>query len=73
MAALRLKVDEPYRRLNDLEDRHKALSHAALNMVRVMRPKGLLLLDRLRALPRQVRDAVALGIRRGRGPPACWP
>jgi hypothetical protein len=65
VAASHFEVNELRCRLNDLEDCHEALDRAALDMVRVMRPEGHLLPDHLRFLPCQVRDAVALGIRRG--------
>jgi hypothetical protein len=65
VAASSLEADELHCRLNDLEDYHKTLSRIAHDEVRVVRPKGYLLSDRLRSLPRQVRDAVALGVRQG--------
>jgi hypothetical protein len=63
--ASRLEVDELRHRLNDLEDRHKALTRAALDVVRVMRQEGHLLPDHLRSLLRQFKDAVVLGVCRG--------
>jgi hypothetical protein len=69
VAASHLKGDELHCRLNDLEDRHEALSCAGLDTVRVVRLEGHLFPDHLRSLPRQVRDAVALGVRRGAANP----
>jgi hypothetical protein len=60
-----LEVDELHHHLNDLEDRHEALSRAALDAVRAVRPKGHLFPDRLRSLPLQVKGAVAQGVRQG--------
>jgi hypothetical protein len=71
VAASRVQEDELRRRLNDLEDRHEALAHAALVAVRVIRLKGHLLPNRLWSLPLQVRDTVALGVHGG--PPMRWP
>jgi hypothetical protein len=65
VAASCLDAEKLYYRLNDLEDRHEALSRETLDVVQVLRPEGLLLPDHLRSLPRQVTDAVVLGIRRG--------
>jgi hypothetical protein len=69
-----LEAEELCCHLNDLEDHHEALTHVALDVVRVVRPKGHLLLDHLRSLRHQVRHAVAQGIRRrGEGLPGRWP
>lgn len=50
VATSRLEADELHCRLNDLEDRHEAFSCAVLDVVRVLRPGGLLLPDRLHSL-----------------------
>jgi hypothetical protein len=69
--ASRLEADELRHRWNDLEDRHKALARTVLDAVRVMRPEGHLLPNRLRSLPCQVRDVVALCVRQVL--PVRWP
>jgi hypothetical protein len=65
VAASHLEADKLRLCLNYLQDHHEALSHVVLDAVWVLRPEGLLLPDRLCSLPRQIRDMVALGIRRG--------
>jgi hypothetical protein len=76
-ATSRLEADELCRRLNDLEDRSKALARAALDAVWVVRPEGHLFSDRLRSLLRQVRGRqhASLGagsIRLGSGLVGAW-
>ena len=65
MAASRGETKGLCRRLDDLEERYEALSHAALDAVGILGTGGLLLLDRHRGIPDQVERAVELGIRRG--------
>jgi len=63
--AARHEAEELQHRLNDLEDRHEAFLQAALGAVRVVRPEGALLTDRLESLPDNVREVVALSAHRG--------
>jgi hypothetical protein len=61
----REQAEELRRRLNDLEDRHDELTRAAEVAVTVVGPGLQLLPDRLRALPRRVKEAVRAGARQG--------
>jgi hypothetical protein len=59
------QAEELRRRLNDLEDRHDDLTHAAEVVVAVVDPGLQLLPDHLRALPGRVLEAVRAGARQG--------
>jgi hypothetical protein len=61
----REQAEELRRCLNDLEDRHNELTHAAEVAVAVVGPGLQLLSDRLRTLPGRVQEAVCAGACQG--------
>jgi hypothetical protein len=56
VATSHLEVDDLHRCLNDLEGRHEALAHAALDAVRVVRLEGHLIPDHLWSLLHLIPD-----------------